>query len=307
LKVLAHIHTFNDADIIDRAIGAILRQTRPVDGIVVVDNASADQTLERPSLKHANVLRHAENLGTSGAVATGLSFGLEHDYDWVWLFDADSNPEPDALEKLLSVYNGWPEALQHEVGFLSCLPRNVADGMMLYGGTFTTRGLGESVPAPGEHYYRCDFTIWSGCLYRTAVVRQIGFPNPDYVLDWGEHEYAYRVMKAGFKAFIVQDAILHHNIRGDMGVTPVQVRLGPLSIRYLILPPIRCYYLARNCFYFGLYVFKEGGYHLLLSDGKEMIKVTFKYLLHPRRHKQLIFACARGIWHGITGNITARY
>ena len=111
MKVLAHIHTFNDADIIDRTIEALLRQTRPVDGILVVDNASSDATLERPSLKHATVLRHDENLGTSGAVATGLRFALEHDYDWVWLFDADSNPEPDVLEKLLNLYIGWPRAL----------------------------------------------------------------------------------------------------------------------------------------------------------------------------------------------------
>ena len=35
MRVLAHIHTFNDADIIDRTIEAVLRQTRPVDGILV--------------------------------------------------------------------------------------------------------------------------------------------------------------------------------------------------------------------------------------------------------------------------------
>ena len=37
MRVLAHIHTFNDADIIDRTIESVLKQTRPVDGILVVD------------------------------------------------------------------------------------------------------------------------------------------------------------------------------------------------------------------------------------------------------------------------------
>jgi len=50
MRVLAHIHTFNDADIIDRTIESVQRQTRPVDGILVVDNASTDGTLDRPSL-----------------------------------------------------------------------------------------------------------------------------------------------------------------------------------------------------------------------------------------------------------------
>jgi rhamnosyltransferase len=307
MKVLAHIHTFNDADVIDRTIDAVLRQTRAVDGIVVVDNASSDCTLERPSLRHATVLRHDKNLGTSGTVATGFRFALEQNYDWVWLFDADSNPEPDALEKLLTLYTGWPPAVQDRIGFLSCLPHNVPDGMLLHGGLFTARGLAYAKPALEERYYLFDFTIWSGCLYRTAVIRQIGLPNTDYVLDWGEHEYAYRVMKAGFKAFMVQNSIMHHNIRGEITLKPVEVHLGPLSFSYVILPPIRCYYLFRNAFYFGLYVFKEGGLHLLLNDGKEMVKLTIKYLLHPRRHKQLISACVRGIWHGLTGNIAARY
>lgn len=63
MRILAHVHTFNDADVIDQIIEAILRQTRPVDGILVVDNASTDGTLARPALKHATLLRHPENLG----------------------------------------------------------------------------------------------------------------------------------------------------------------------------------------------------------------------------------------------------
>ncbi len=72
MRVLAHIHTFNDADVIDQTIEALRRQTRPVDGILIVDNASIDGTLEQPSVKHATVLCHPENLGTSGAVFSGF-------------------------------------------------------------------------------------------------------------------------------------------------------------------------------------------------------------------------------------------
>src|SRR5207249_3186734 len=103
MRVLAHIHTFNDADIIDRTIESVRAQTHPVDEILVVDNGSSDNTLDQPSLRQVTVLRHAENQGTSGAVYGGIRYALDHDYDWIWLFDADSNPEPDALEKLLDL------------------------------------------------------------------------------------------------------------------------------------------------------------------------------------------------------------
>src|SRR5439155_20125517 len=116
--ILAHIHTFDDADIIDRTIEAVLRQTHPVDNILVVDNASTDGTLEQPSLKHATIVRHRQNLGTSGAVHTGFRFAIEHEYDWIWIFDADSMPEPDALEKLLDLYASFNRNLQDETAFL---------------------------------------------------------------------------------------------------------------------------------------------------------------------------------------------
>jgi len=307
VRVLAHIHTLNDAGIIDRTIEAMLRQTRPVDGILVVDNASTDGTLDRPSLKHATVLRHRENLGTSGTVYSGFRFALEQDYDWIWVFDADSIPEPDALERLLDLYAGWPRSLQDETGFLACLPRNQRDGQPYHGGVFSRRGFVRVNPESQEGYYPCHVTIWSGCLYRLAAVRRIGLPNPDYVLDWGEGEYGYRVMQAGYKGFIHQDAVLHHNIRGYPSLTSVTVKLGPATFRFRELAPIRCYYTCRNPLYFALYDAVQGRFCLFRGAARRVFPLTLNFLLRPRNHGAQIRACLRGLWHGATGNIAARH
>src|SRR4051812_34400190 len=95
MRILVHIHTFNDADVINATIAALQKQTRSPDEILVVDNASSDDTLQQPSLKDVTVIRHPENRGTSGAVHTGIGYALERGYDWIWIFDADSRPEPD--------------------------------------------------------------------------------------------------------------------------------------------------------------------------------------------------------------------
>ena len=108
MRVLAYIHTFNDADVIDQTIAALLPQTRAVDEILVVDNASTDNTLDQRVLQHATVVRHSQNLGTSGAVCTGMRYALEHGYDWIWIFDPDGLPAPDAFEKLLDLYPAGP-------------------------------------------------------------------------------------------------------------------------------------------------------------------------------------------------------
>lgn len=307
VRVLAHIHTFNDADIIDRTIEAVRRQTRPVDGILVVDNASTDGTLNQPSIKHAKVLLHQGNLGTSGAVITGMQFALDHGYDWIWIFDADSMPDPDALEKLLSLYADWPPSVQGETGFLACLPRDHRDGRPHHGQLFARRGI-EIVTPPSEvGHYPCHITIWSGSLYRLTAVRRTGLPNPDYVLDWGETEYAYRVMKAGYKGYMHQDSVLRHNIRGASSLTKHKIKLGPAKIVFFEFPAIRCYYMCRNAFYFVLYDAAEGRFRLLSVYGVQMLLLATTFLLRPLNHGKQIGACFRGIWHGLTGNIVARY
>ena len=271
--VLAHIHTFNDADIIDRTIGGLLRQTRPVDGILVVDNGSADGTVDRPFLVHATVLRHPENRGTSGAVYSGFAFALKHDYDWIWVFDADSIPEPDALGKLLDLYARWSSQQQEQTAFIACIHRNIKDGILQHGYVFTPRGISQLTPTPEERCYSCHVNIWSGCLYRSEAIRHIGLPNPEYVLDFGEGEYGYRILKAGYKAFIYQDAVLNHNIRGYASDAPVEIMRGGKLVRTFNFPPIRCYYSCRNKLYFSIYEMQD-------RQIWEISRCAFEYYYH---------------------------
>lgn len=309
MRVLALIFSFNDADVIEQTIAAISRQTRPVDEILVVDNASADGTLEQPSLKDVTVLRNPENLGASGAICIGFRYALERDYDWVWTFDADAAPEPDALEKKLNLYAGWPRSLQDETAFIACLHRNARDGEPLYyhSRVLTRYGWLPVKPAPEQRYHLCHFTTWSGCLYRLAAVRQIGLPNPDYFADFGEAEYGYRFMKAGYKGFMYQDAVHNHNTRGYASLRPVEVKRGGATVTVLQVPPLRCYYGARNRLYLTLYDFAEVRPWMILRVIYQLAVIAAKLLVRPRTNVAQIPAFFRGIWHGVTGNIAARY
>jgi rhamnosyltransferase len=307
MRILAHIHTFNDSDIIDRTIAAVQRQTRPVDGILVVDNASTDSTSERASRVGVKVVRHQENLGTSGAVVTGFRHALADGYDWIWLFDADSTPYPDALETLLEFFSRLPAEVQDTIGFLGCLPRNQMDQRPHHGATLTREGIAVIQPRSEERYYPCHISIWSGCLYRLAAVREVGLPDPDYVLDWGEFEYGYRMMKAGYQGFIHCDSILDHDIRGAPSLNAVEIRLGFARTKVYEFPPIRCYYMCRNMLYFAFYDIELGRVGVGRRVVWTVFRVTMNFLLRPRNHAPQIHACFRGIWHGITGNVVARY
>lgn len=120
MRILTHIHTFNDEDVIERALQAILAQTYTAHEILLVDDGSSDQTLKRVFPEQVTVIQHQSNLGTSGTVSTGLQYALTKPYDWLWVLDADSLPRQDALEKLVDLYMSFDPATQRTIGVLSC-------------------------------------------------------------------------------------------------------------------------------------------------------------------------------------------
>ena len=322
MRILAHIHTFNEADVLGKTLSALQRQTRPPDAILIVDNGSTDGTLDRTFPEQVSVIRNPANLGVSGSIGVGFGHALERGFDWMWILDADSLPEPEALATLLDLYAGWPSSLQEETAFISCLPLNEPEGQPLHGRLFTRNGRAVVTPEPEQRYYMCHVKIWSGCLYRLAAVRRVGLPNPDYSMDRGELEYAYRVMKAGYKGFIHQDAVLRHNFHRAPGLSSKRVKAGPVVLTFYELAPLRCYYTCRNTFYFTLYdstekplaKFREM-FRLRSRPGRSALSgvawqaafLTLNFALRPLTHGAQVRACLRGIWDGITGNMGARY
>lgn len=314
MRILGHIHTFNDEEIIDRALSALLEQTYPVGHIVVVDNASTDQTLARPFPDLVTVIRHPENRGTSGAVITGMQYALSGGFDWIYLLDADSLPRPDALERLVTLLQSLPRELRDRIWRLSSLPLEAPRKVPRHGIVFTPRGCKMAAPASDQLVYECDGTIWSGSLYRLSAVRAVGLPNADYVLDWGEYEYGYSGKQAGYRAFMHQASILDHSVGNDEPSTRT-IGLGPFSleIRKRRLPPFRLYYIFRNCLYFWLHVYHKGHLirYLRQPSGSPNLPYLVRYLirimvLSDNRRIELT-ACLRGAWDGLRKRLDRRY
>lgn len=107
LTIFMVVVTYNRKDLLVQCLSAALGQSKPLDGIVVVDNASTDGTREflrsEGFLSRDNVtlLSLEENSGGAGGFYTGLKYAMDNGADWVWMMDDDAVPNPDALEKLL--------------------------------------------------------------------------------------------------------------------------------------------------------------------------------------------------------------
>src|SRR5712691_7454663 len=182
MKIIGHIHSFNDEDVIDKSLQALLDQTYPVEEILLVDNGSTDGTLRRAFPPKVTVIRHPENRGTSGAVVTGFEYALANGYDWIWILDADSAPRKNALEKLLELYQYFHPVLRAQTWLLASLPVEFLSQRACHGIIFTPRGYSQVQPDPGQQFYECDATIWSGSLFNLKAVKAVGLPSVDYVL-----------------------------------------------------------------------------------------------------------------------------
>lgn len=307
MKILIHIHTCNDEEVIDRSLRALLDQTYPVDEILLVDNASTDGTLQRSFPKKVTVIRHQENLGTSGAVFTGFQYAKTKQYDWVWIFDADSAPRGDALRKLVELYQSFPLDRQIKIWVMASLPIDLITGNVHHGSRFTPRGMRMVEPDPGQVFYRCDATIWTGSLFKVALVQKVGLPRSDYALDWGEFEYSYRGKQSGYHAIIHQGSIVDHNIGGQPALRMVRDRIGPVLFKMAEFPPIRCYYLTRNMLYFWLYEHEPRSFYIVGYYFLKVGKFVGNFILRPATHRKELYACMRGIWDGLCKNMHHRY
>jgi rhamnosyltransferase len=308
MRVLGHIHTMNDASVLEQLLEALRRQTRPADAILIVDNASTDGTLDRTFPENVTIIRNPENLGTSGTVQFGCAYALEHDFDWVWLFDADSVPEPDALEKLLAFFEHLPPARREHVCFLAARSQTAA-GEIKEAPIRLAGAAIRSVPiTSAEGSTECDCVLWSGSLYRTAAIARIGLPTADYVLDIAEIEYGYRARQLGFTSYVVHNSVVRHDVGRNAGVVTRLYRFGPISITFFEISPVRTYYSTRNMIYFLLYQYKPRRIARALHQVVwRAAPLTLNFVLRPRHYAAQILACFRGIWHGVTGNMAARY
>jgi len=99
-RAVAVVPAWNEAGAIGRVVDGI-RAFDPELDVVVVDDASTDETVEVAREHGATVLRLPFNVGIGGAVQTGFRYALANGYDLAVRLDGDGQHDPAELPKLL--------------------------------------------------------------------------------------------------------------------------------------------------------------------------------------------------------------
>ena len=100
-RTVAVVPAYNEAGAIGRVVDEI-RAIDPSVHVVVVDDASTDETASVAASSGATVLRLPFNVGIGGAVQTGLRYAREEGYDVAVRLDGDGQHDASELPKLLA-------------------------------------------------------------------------------------------------------------------------------------------------------------------------------------------------------------
>src|SRR4029453_11394338 len=179
-RVVLLILTWNRRDDVLRCVASLPRLTYPNCTRVVIDNASADDTVAALRAQHPDltVLVNPRNLGYAGGNNAGIRWALERGADYVQLINSDTEVTPELTGELVRGAETDPH-----IAVVGCRNRLMEDPARLWGaystityGPFLVRSDGAGA-ADGPRWQQVrdvDAVIGNGYLWRRAALEQIG-------------------------------------------------------------------------------------------------------------------------------------
>lgn len=208
--VAAVVVTYNRRDLLVECLNALRAQSRPLDRIIVVDNASTDGTAEMLAgiTEPVHVVSLTRNTGGAGGFAAGLAVAVAEEVDAVWLLDDDTIPEPGSLAELVRVRDGYPGPTPA----LTASRVVWTDGRDHPMNTPRTRpgadpASVEAAASVGARPVRSASFV--SILVDAAAARRTGLPVADYFLWNDDFEYTARLLRTGVGLYCPTSVVLH--------------------------------------------------------------------------------------------------
>lgn len=244
--IAAVVVTYNRKDLLRECLNSILAQNKPLNALFIIDNHSTDGTPQYlkelgfiPEVLEANTepaelystvssshdtskeiktyyIRMHENTGSAGGFHEGIKRAYEKGYDLIWVMDDDGKAKSNTLEKLIQNVNN-DEAVLHPLvldedekvfSFGCWLNLDMKNEILLKTiDEFNTYLQDKKI---NNNMIFSLGTPFNGTLIPRKIIKTVGYPNPKYFIWGDESEYIKRIVKSGFKSFIVLDAFFIH-------------------------------------------------------------------------------------------------
>ncbi len=221
-KILISIINWNNYPLTDKCINSVLQNDYKNFKIVLIDNASIDNSFEQLFSKFSNnknikLIKSNENLGFAAGHLEAIKSENIDEYEAIWLLNNDLTIKKDALQKLVSFYIKTPNnvlgsvVLTHEnkIGFAG-VPENSTEQYKNIYSRYTEE------PYEGvKHLIKTeDVKGINGASYflPTSVYNQVGFIPTYYFMYYEEEDYNRTLKNNNIKRTLVHDSIVYHNV-----------------------------------------------------------------------------------------------
>ena len=213
-KVAAVVVTYNRLELLRQCVQALGNQSVACD-ILVVDNASTDGTAQwltsQPELNHRNT---GGNLGGAGGFNFGMRWAVEAGYEYVWVMDDDTLPQPDALQKLLEA----DDILNGDYGWLSSVVLWIDGSECKMNRQRLKKSYYEYSPLMKYGLLQAEQATFVSLFLRAAAIRRFGLPIKEFFI-WGDDiEFTRRIaVRGGLPCFMVGQSQVVHAMRDNIG------------------------------------------------------------------------------------------
>lgn len=292
-SVIAIIVTyFPDRKCLFELIDAIMPQ---VDKLIIIDNGSPEEMVDfiRQKLYQIGVfISKNYNTGIAEAINTGILESQKLNARYVILFDQDSIPKYNMVDKLLCVI----EKREKNGYKIAAVGPNYTD----------IKGEWDQSPfvkLKGQRLHRVDcgnnlavsvdHLISSGCLIPMKSLQEIGLMESQLFIDYVDIEWCLRAKHKGFDLFGACSAHMQHDLGNDMA--------NLFGRKIPVHSALRYYYLIRN----GIWLLRQpwGSIAWKIADAR---RIFFVYIacsfLFGTKFKNWKMATI-GLWHGLIGKM----
>jgi len=208
-EVTAVIPNWNHAELLERTLETLGRQTRGCARVIVVDNGSTDSSLAVARRLGAEVIPLGRNLGFAAAVNRGVAAAAT---PWVWILNNDVELHPRCLEALAA------RVVEAGAGFAAPRLKRLDNPSRLDGcyDLLARSGCawraGSGMPdgplfaAPRE----IAFAPFTAVLVRRSLFEQAGGLDENFGSFLEDVDFCLRCALAGARGVYVPEAVAYH-------------------------------------------------------------------------------------------------
>jgi len=215
-RVSAVIPTWNRRDLLLTLFESLGAQTRRFEEIIVVDNASTDDSADLAERAGAKVLRLERNLGFAPAVNRGIEAAGS---SWVAILNNDVTLHPGWLENLLG------PAASEETWFatgkiLQAANPNMVDGTfdeVSRGGCASRCGSGKPDGPAWNQPRRIRFAPMTAAIFRRQLFGDLGGLDETFGSYMEDVDFGLRCAMAGREGLYVPSAVAYHRGSATLG------------------------------------------------------------------------------------------